>query len=144
MGAPGSGGVPMGVGPGSGGVSEGVSPDSRGAHRAIIRATPTRPNILHFILFPPYYIGPSWLEGRLSETLLLTLGHIIQLRNLSSIEYIVRFGGRSEANRDSIPSACIVTVCIRKTRLKRPDVGVDLPVSRAHTLLKRHNTGTET
>jgi hypothetical protein len=73
--------VPMGVGPSSGGVSEGVSPDSLGAQRAIIRATPTRPNILHFILFPPYYIGPSWLEGRLSETLFLTLGHIIQLRN---------------------------------------------------------------
>lgn len=80
MGVPGSGGVPMGVGPGSGGVSEGVSQDSRRAPRAIIRATPTRPNILHFIL-SPYYIGPSWLEGRLRETLLLTLGHIIQLRS---------------------------------------------------------------
>src|SRR5439155_20663320 len=30
---------------------------------------------------PPYYISHSWLEGRLSKTLWLRLGHIIQLRN---------------------------------------------------------------
>jgi hypothetical protein len=38
------------------------------------------------------------------------------------LKCIVGFRSRSEANYDSIPSACIVTICIGKTRLKRPNV----------------------